>query len=737
MKSTVKRLLSSTSLIISIAFLGISEKTLASRDIFEESKSQETQISTLTPVASSSVEDASSFQVTPSLPTILKELTTQDVPVLERAKKHSPLKLLNRLCEELRLVSKTAQDRDQHLYDLVVNGMWALRFHYHICHEIPQVTGKKFLSILLEVTETPMTTPQASSSISKSSQKKNQGRKPVAGSSKASHKLFSHVPNANSDQRALLRQLYEKDFRQEDIEEILMKFFGSTSAIISKPEIENTLRVFKSEYRTEVKKMDGSALQSALALFSIKMKSEVYREKGNSEFKRGNNDKAQQYYEKGVALNDVESMVGLGDLAYLQNNEELARNWYGRAVELGGKYKTVALRNLGVLAKRSGDLLGAKRYFSEGVVAGDIDAMLALGEVEEEQGNIFEARRLYKKAIALRSASGMFHLGLLEAKQGNREAAETNLRGAVDQKIFEANLGLAEVLWTKKKFVEAEALLKDAMRFGVKDTDLYYIRFLVTRYMVEKIESYGREALACLEAYEEGLPEAGQLEIKELRAALSAALSARKQRMLIFYPAAREEQPEKNVASVQSEVFSSDHIEKNQIEDTSTKHQAELLTDQDPAPSSGWQTSEDTERYVIPSLSKRLERYFARAMARKQEEDEQGGLSRPKRQEKTYQDVEVKVQPKAEAIIHDHKERIQGFISRLANGEKPNNFKKLEGYDDIYSMRLARVGRVILRIPAWNGEGVSALTLLSVDDHYETLESVAQSTTEPQLMQWE
>lgn len=726
MQSTVKSLLSSTSLIISIAFLGISENTLASNGISEESNSRGIQITTSAPLASSSQEDFSSFQVTPSLPTILKELMNQDVPVLERAKKYSPLKLLNRLCEELRLVSKTAQDRDQHLYDLVVKGMWALRFHFHMFFEIPQVTGKRFLSILLEVTETQIDTPQASSSHSKikTLQKKNQGRKPVAGSSKTSHKLFSRVAKANSDQRALLRQLYEKDFRQEDIEEILMKFFGSTSAIISKPDIENTLRLFKSEYRTEVKKMDGPAQNAALALFSLKMKSEIYREKGNSEFKRGNNDKARQFLEKGAALDDVDSMVGLGDLGYLQNNEELARYWYGRAANLGNK---AVLRNLGILAKRAGDIAGAKRYFNEGAVAGDADAMLSLGNMEEEHGNIFEARKLYKKAIDLKALYGMYYLGTLEAIQGNTEAAKKYLRGALDQKIFEANLDLAEILWKEKKFVEAEALLKDAVRFGVKDTDLFYSRFLIARFKVEKIDSYVREAVAYFEAYEESLPEAERIKIKSIRTQELAMVSS----------GILEERSANNAASVQSEVLSSDNIEKSQIVDTSTKHQAELSNDQDPAPSSGWQTSEDTERYVIPSLSKRLQKYLDRAAARKQEEDKQGRLNKPRKQEKTYQDVEVKVLPKAEAIVHEHKERIQGFISRLANGERPNNFKRLEGYEDIYSMRLARVGRVILRIPVWNGEGVSALTLLSVDDHYETLESVAHSTTEPQLMKWE
>ncbi len=52
-------------------------------------------------------------------------------------------------------------------------------------------------------------------------------------------------------------------------------------------------------------------------------------------------------------------------------------------------------------------------------------------------------------------------------------------------------------------------------------------------------------------------------------------------------------------------------------------------------------------------------------------------------------------------------------------------------------MRLGRVGRVIFRITGWRDNTVSALTLLSLDDHYETLESIAKSTTEPVMMAWE
>ncbi|MBN9413550.1 MAG: tetratricopeptide repeat protein [Candidatus Paracaedimonas acanthamoebae] len=405
---------------------------------------------------------------------------------------------------------------------------------------------------------------------------------------------------------------------------------------------------------------------------------------GLVEFEQKNHDAARAYLTQAVASGLPEAMDMLSTLELLQKNYEVARRLAMQALAAGIPH---AKHILGALELELGNDAEARVWITQAVALGIPEAINNLAVLEMRQGNIEAARKIQTQNAEAGSLESLHNLGVLEEEQGNIEAAKQAFKKAIEENFHLAFLSLAKILIAEKDFVEAEKLLKKAISFGVKDAEIYYVNLLFKNCRF-------KEGLKLFKLYEEGLTASNLIKLEE------------------------------NVlVQVTSETLPS---------------HSEIVQEPEAVPSAGW-SSEKDESSVVSVISKRMQKYIARAKVQEERERKEQLLKgvQGERRAKTYQDVEIKVLPKVEAFVQEHAMRIQNLISRLANGESPNDFKKLERYKDIYSMRFGRVGRVILRVTAWNGNAVSALTLLSIDDHYETLDSVAHSITPAKIMEWE
>lgn len=750
MYSPLKKLLSSTSLLVSISFLGMGECVLASRDMTEELKSLEGQIIITPAIASSSREEVVQAQSSPSLPDILRGLTTPDMDLLTRAKKFNPSGLFTKFHQELRGITLLIPTREQAIYELVVKGMWALYFHHFITGEILADKGKSFLETLREVTKPPVTSSSMSSHSSHKKSKLNKNAKASSSSAvQKPKKLFSQVPKANGDQRDLLERLYLHNFRPNEMSEILGKFFGVSSSVVSKKVIDDTSRAFEEEIsklpdcltitrpilrQNNSEDVIGPFLHVAI-YFKMPWALQTCKELWLDYLDLKNNNEAEKWLNLGVEAEHLESMHMLAVVKKDHGDQDSAKALHMKVVQavnstpLRMKAEQVSyhesLFNLALQEHEDGYLDKAREYYNTLVQQNHLNGIYNLAILEYQTGNIDKARELYQLAASRDYVQAIDNLAIMEYyaylassneadRQKYRKSAKEALRKAISLKFHKSNLLMARILCEEENFTEAEKLLRDAISFGVKDADLHYAGFLHERSRFE-------EGQKIFELYEESLPEADRLNGEEDDS--EQVLPEKVLPLLETLPP---------VVVPDLKTGPSGLAEKNHREKPS------MVSEPEAAPSAGWAT-ESVERYVAPGVPKRLQKYLARAEAQEEKERQQRILNRGSKtpQERTYQDVEIKVLPKSTEIFRHHEITIKKFISRLANGEKPNDCEKLEGYDDIYSMRLGRVGRVIFRITGWCEGVVSALTLLSIDDHYETLKSVSKSTTAPVVIKWE
>lgn len=87
---------------------------------------------------------------------------------------------------------------------------------------------------------------------------------------------------------------------------------------------------------------------------------------------------------------------------------------------------------------------------------------------------------------------------------------------------------------------------------------------------------------------------------------------------------------------------------------------------------------------------------------------------------KTYQDLKVKALDNAFDEIQENKTKVQCLLSYLANEEtRRGKFKRLQGHNDLFSMRITGNDRLIFKQETHNG--TLEVSILSAKGH-ETFE---------------
>ncbi len=135
-------------------------------------------------------------------------------------------------------------------------------------------------------------------------------------------------------------------------------------------------------------------------------------------------------------LGNSGAMINLGVLAKKAGDLDAARARYKKAAERGNPK---AMFNLGVLAKKAGDLDAARYWYKQAADRGNPKAMFNLGWLAEKAGKLDTARACYQKAANLGNPKAMFNLGVLARKAGNPHTARAWYQKA-------ANLGNPEAM---------------------------------------------------------------------------------------------------------------------------------------------------------------------------------------------------------------------------------------------------------------------------------------------------
>lgn len=139
---------------------------------------------------------------------------------------------------------------------------------------------------------------------------------------------------------------------------------------------------------------------------------------------------------------------------------------------------------------------------------------------------------------------------------------------------------------------------------------------------------------------------------------------------------------------------------------------------------------EQKEKFQTPSLSKRTLREIERA--KKKQSQPSFSSSAEKTSYRTFRDITVLVDPDAESEVKACSYKVKNLLSSLANGEgRRGNLKLLQGQDDLYSMRITRSDRLVLRILEGNLKtGIKRLQILCAKGHYSALSGARLSRDE-------
>ena len=585
--------------------------------------------------------------------------------------------------------------------------------------------------------------------------KGKKGEKTHPQSSSSSKRMFSGVPKTTADQRELLQKLYDQDTTV--MSGILKAFFHSSSVIVSKEEIRKKITSFQEEIKDHTRSGSDPVLGKKnnhlyeAALFRANWALKACVSLGKKCYVEGNVSGARAWFVRAIETAEyAPAMYQWACLEERENNEAEVR----RLLTLGAQRGHVdSIHNLAVLEREKGNTAEAKRLFMLAIEKGDVDSICNLAIMEYRNGNIANAielfrlgakkehavsmhnlaaleyknnnidnaRKWYKESANLGCVSAREYLGSLEYFAGNIKAAKSALEAALNKGSFKFILLLADILSNEQKFNEAEKLYKKAISLGIKDAELHYAEFLHKRASREENREMAKKSQEMAQSYIQSLPEEERLSDQEISE--TSQIIEREQLVAISSPVAAPSQEEdlKPILSYEA-------------------------------------SSSSPESHVTPPMPKGYQRYLNRILAQEEAERKQqlSSVIREEGRPQTYKDVIVQVLPNAEADVSEHALKIKNLISRLANGERPAKFEELKGHKEerrtICSMRLFSqsgfTGRITFEITGYNQmvysstkhgktHGVTALTILSIDRHYETERTVVNSSTAPKLMEWQ
>lgn len=383
---------------------------------------------------------------------------------------------------------------------------------------------------------------------------------------------------------------------------------------------------------------------------------------------------AKQCYQKGITLKSARSKFLLALLIdekeddaararkyYIEaadEGDELAQYWYGRLL-LKEASNTEALKR-------------AKKYLQSSWGKGVAMAGHDLAVIEMRLGNQDKCLPLIKEAAKLGISASIYCLGWYYLEdEGQVEKARGCCQKAVNENHHPALLPLAITSEKLNKQQEAEDYFLKAIKFGVKDAEIFYANFLTEQGRNEEARNY-----------------------------------------IDFH----EVQDDQVTASDSSEKQDSTDKSENNSQDKTLEIAADTSEMYD-------YPSVEVKKKYEPICSKRLQKYFERAKKRQKEPmmlPSQGLQQNTKW--KTYKDVVVSISPSAQADINATNESIiQGLISCLANGEPRAQFKYLKGdLKGLCSMRRTQGDRLVFTIEKGSmQEDVTAINVVAVKGHYK------------------
>ncbi|MGW4368012.1 tetratricopeptide repeat protein [Nocardia takedensis] len=169
------------------------------------------------------------------------------------------------------------------------------------------------------------------------------------------------------------------------------------------------------------------------------------------------------YWHEATCDSDTNTLVTVGDAAYLRDNTLTATTLFRRAAEAGNG---VAMANLGFLLTRRDDLAEAETWFHKAAEVGSSDATNNLGVLLAGRGELAEAETWYRKAAEAGHSGAMFNLGNLFNRRGDLAGVEAWYRKAIEAGNDVAMVNLGVLLAERGELAEAEAWYHKAGEAG-------------------------------------------------------------------------------------------------------------------------------------------------------------------------------------------------------------------------------------------------------------------------------
>jgi tetratricopeptide (TPR) repeat protein len=173
------------------------------------------------------------------------------------------------------------------------------------------------------------------------------------------------------------------------------------------------------------------------------------------------------------------ALVQLGNLHLRNGQFEAADSSYDEALSNFPHYH-LALTGKGKARAMQGDLAGAIPYLTEAIAKTPyLDTVVFLGDVYTKMGDAANAKLQYEYAQSEEKLGAHFdahRLALFSADNDIDLAESLDVAQAdyANQKDIYASDTLAWCLYKNGKYVEAQAMMKEAMRVGTKDAKLWY-----------------------------------------------------------------------------------------------------------------------------------------------------------------------------------------------------------------------------------------------------------------------
>ncbi len=178
---------------------------------------------------------------------------------------------------------------------------------------------------------------------------------------------------------------------------------------------------------------------------------------------QGEIDEAIELYEKAIGLGNVESANNLAVLMQERGELEEAETLYHKALELGSMF---AANNLASLKHERGDLEEAEKLYRKALELGDVNAAFNLAQLKEDQGELVDAEYFYLKAIEESNSEAAVNLAILKQNQGHLREAESLFQKGIELGNLRAIYNLAVFKEKQNSIEEAEQLYRMAIASG-------------------------------------------------------------------------------------------------------------------------------------------------------------------------------------------------------------------------------------------------------------------------------